>query len=177
MSGLESGGASGVIFRKTSKGLEEIESRAHGMPRRLRSALIMVDGHSTLEMLNARLAGLMDAQEAFTTLLREGFIEAGEVVASGGDPSMAQPVPATHAQGYASSQGVAVAAAAGGHGPDSVSRAKPVSLACPLHKPVCIGADCMMSYGCQAKSASLRAGANLRPGLIRLALMRFRYSL
>ena len=40
-----------LIYRKTAKGLSEIETRANRLPPRLRSALIVVDGKRNLAEL------------------------------------------------------------------------------------------------------------------------------
>lgn len=61
------------VYRKTEKGLAEIETRAHRLPPRLRTALIMVDGHRTDEELTKLIA--LDADMVLTTLLDQGFIE------------------------------------------------------------------------------------------------------
>ncbi|MCX7893457.1 MAG: thiosulfate oxidation carrier complex protein SoxZ, partial [Burkholderiales bacterium] len=37
-----------AVLAKTAKGLEEIRSRAHGVPQKLRTLLIMVDGTATV---------------------------------------------------------------------------------------------------------------------------------
>ncbi len=59
--------------RKTAKGLSEIETRAHRLPPRLRSALILVDGKRGDDEL-AKLI-LQDPAQAITYLRDEGFIE------------------------------------------------------------------------------------------------------
>jgi hypothetical protein len=59
--------------RKTAKGLSEIETRAHRLPPRLRSALILVDGKRNDDEL-AKLI-LQDPAQAITFLRDEGFIE------------------------------------------------------------------------------------------------------
>lgn len=61
------------IFRKTAKGLAEIETRAHRLPPRLRSALIIVDGRRSAEALRPLI--LQQPQETLQWLLDEGFIE------------------------------------------------------------------------------------------------------
>lgn len=71
---MDSSSATGTrTFRKTSKGLAEIETRANKLPVRLRSVLIMVDGRLQERELH-RVIG-----DALGTLLQEllsgGFIE------------------------------------------------------------------------------------------------------
>jgi hypothetical protein len=62
------------IYRKTAKGLTEIESRAHRLPPRLRSALIIVDGRRSAAELHPLI--LQQPQETLGWLLEQGFIEA-----------------------------------------------------------------------------------------------------
>lgn len=61
------------VYRKTEKGLAEIETRTYRLPPRLRTALIMVDGHRTDEDLKKLIA--LDADVVLATLLDQGFIE------------------------------------------------------------------------------------------------------
>ena len=69
-----------IIYRKTAKGLEEIQTRAYRLPPRARSALILVDGQRS----DADLAKLIQVQAAETlAMLRDqAFIEAVAEVAS-----------------------------------------------------------------------------------------------
>ncbi len=64
------------IHRKTAKGLAEIETRAHRLPPRLRSALILVDGKRSDEEL-AKMV-LQDPDGTLKALAEGGFIEAFE---------------------------------------------------------------------------------------------------
>ena len=61
-----------IIFRKTAKGVAEIETREHRLPPRVRNALILVDGKRDV----AALKGLMPLQvdESLATLLEQAFI-------------------------------------------------------------------------------------------------------
>lgn len=65
-----------IVYRKTAKGQSEIETRAHRLPPRTRSVLIMVDGRRT----DADLAALTgpEAAAALAALAANGFIEALE---------------------------------------------------------------------------------------------------
>jgi hypothetical protein len=62
-----------TVYRKTAKGVAEIETRAHRLLPRLRSALILVDGRKT----DDELTGMLQADPAGTlaNLLADGFIE------------------------------------------------------------------------------------------------------
>ncbi len=65
------------ILRKTEKGVEELSTRAYHLPAKLRAALILVDGSSTIGTIlencgefAERVAGQLNE------LLEAGFIEA-----------------------------------------------------------------------------------------------------
>jgi hypothetical protein len=83
-----------TVYRKTDKGQAEIETRAHRLVPRLRTALILVDGKRTGD----ELAGLIANEPAQTlqTLLEQGFIEAFEVAPprSAAKPPAPEPAPA-----------------------------------------------------------------------------------
>jgi hypothetical protein len=61
-----------IIYRKTAKGITEIDSRAHNLHPKLRSVLIMVDGHRSDQDLARFLA---HAPESAQMLMEAGFIE------------------------------------------------------------------------------------------------------
>lgn len=80
-------------FRKTAKGVQEIGTRSHGLPPRLRQLLVMVDGRRS----DADLAALLpDSQAMLSTLAQADFIELvpGAPAAGAGAPR-ATPVPAS----------------------------------------------------------------------------------
>jgi hypothetical protein len=62
-----------TIYRKTAKGTAEIETRAHRLSPRVRSALILVDGRKSDQDLAALVP---QAAESIAQLAAEGFIEA-----------------------------------------------------------------------------------------------------
>ena len=70
-----------IIFRKTAKGLAEIETRAHRLVPRMRSALILVDGKRS----DAEIGGMILQQvtETLHALAGQGFIEVLAVNGSG----------------------------------------------------------------------------------------------
>lgn len=79
------------VYGKTSKGQEEIDTRAHRLPPRLRSLLIMVDGKKTDEALQAMLP---QAAEGLAALLEQGFVQVlVSVVAPPAAPPPAAPQP------------------------------------------------------------------------------------
>ena len=69
-----------IIFRKTAKGLAEVESRAHRLAPRLRGMLILVDGKRDSDDLDRLVA--QDAIQTLAALAEQGLIEAvGETLA------------------------------------------------------------------------------------------------
>lgn len=85
-----------IVYRKTAKGLTEIETRAHKLPPRLRSALILVDGKRSSDELS-RLV-LQDPDGTLQALVDGGFIEAAAVLISAPPrpaPTAPAPTPAT----------------------------------------------------------------------------------
>ena len=63
-----------IIYRKTTKGVTEIETRAHKLAPRVRNALILVDGKRNDAELAAMI--LQQAAETLLALAEQGFIEA-----------------------------------------------------------------------------------------------------
>lgn len=72
----------GVIFTKTRKGQEEIDTKADGLPPRVRRVLIFVDGKRTVDDLRAMLQS-DDLQHTLGKLEEKGYIE---LVAGAGTP-------------------------------------------------------------------------------------------
>lgn len=66
----------GAVLAKTPKGADEVKSRTHGLPQKLRTLLIMIDGNSTAGDLLARFGGLPEVETTLDTLLAQGFIYA-----------------------------------------------------------------------------------------------------
>jgi hypothetical protein len=71
-----------TTYRKSSKGVAEIETRAHRLAPRMRSALIVVDGRRNATELHKLIP--QQAEETLAALLEQGFIEvvAGSPVAA-----------------------------------------------------------------------------------------------
>lgn len=67
-----------IVYRKTAKGLAELETRAFGLSPRVRQALILVDGLKTEAELDKLI--LADPFIPLGALLVEGFIEVARVV-------------------------------------------------------------------------------------------------
>jgi len=79
-----------TIYRKTAKGQAEIETRAHRLPPRLRSALILVDGRRSDEELQRLI--LVQPQQMLQQLDAQGFIEVIGIAAA--TPGTAAALPA-----------------------------------------------------------------------------------
>jgi hypothetical protein len=81
-----------LIYRKSAKGLSEIETRAHRLPPRLRSALIVVDGRRDVNELRPLI--LQQPDETLAALAEQGFIEAVGESAPPPPAPVAAPAPA-----------------------------------------------------------------------------------
>lgn len=62
------------VFEKTDKGREEIATRKHRLPPRLRSLLVMIDGKHTSEELLKQIAPLGLDENSIVELLGNQFI-------------------------------------------------------------------------------------------------------
>ena len=62
-----------TVYRKTAKGISEIETRAHRLAPRTRSTLILVDGHRSSDALPPLVGP--EAPQMLAALLELGFIE------------------------------------------------------------------------------------------------------
>lgn len=78
-----------TIYDKTDKAREEISTRKHGLPHRLRSLLVMVDGRQTAEELLRKVAGIGLDADSVASLVEQGFIRAVSTSA----PAVEAPVP------------------------------------------------------------------------------------
>ena len=78
-----------TIYRKTDKGIDEIQTRAHRLAPRARNALILVDGQRS----DDDLARLVQTEETLALLLSGGFIEPVSQTAAA-TPMAGAPVPA-----------------------------------------------------------------------------------
>jgi hypothetical protein len=64
-----------AVLAKTAKGLEEVKSRAHGLPQKQRTILIMIDGTATVEEILAKFGGIPEIAAALDALARDGFVD------------------------------------------------------------------------------------------------------
>jgi len=62
------------IYDKTEKGREEIATRKNGLPARLRTLLVMVDGHKAASKLLENTAALGVDEECLNALVADGYI-------------------------------------------------------------------------------------------------------
>jgi hypothetical protein len=65
-----------AIYVKTTKGQEELATRAYKLPSRVRNLLVMVDGAVTGEQIVETTVGLGNSAAFFSLLVDEGFVEA-----------------------------------------------------------------------------------------------------
>ena len=63
------------VFHKTPKGLDEISTRAHHLPSRMRAMLILVDGHRTGGELVALSSSISEGRTQLASLLAGGFVQ------------------------------------------------------------------------------------------------------
>jgi hypothetical protein len=63
-----------IIYDKTDKGHQEIQTRQNHLPSRLRSLLVLVDGKTSVEALLKKIVGLGLNEESIAELLQQGFI-------------------------------------------------------------------------------------------------------
>ena len=64
-----------AVLAKTAKGVEEVTARVHGLPQKLRSLLIMVDGNATAGDLLAKFSGIAGVEASLEALVEQGFVE------------------------------------------------------------------------------------------------------
>lgn len=74
----------GVVFKKTPKGLEEIQHRQGGLSPRVRRLLILIDGQRSVDDLRS-VVTMDDLTHVLGELEEEGYIEVGGVQQEDGD--------------------------------------------------------------------------------------------
>lgn len=67
-----------LVFSKTDKGREEIETRTYHLPQHLRIVLILVDGASDVAGLQEKAGSLPDLEKSLESLAIDGFIAADD---------------------------------------------------------------------------------------------------
>jgi hypothetical protein len=71
-----------TIYRKTFKGIDEVAFKTTGLPLRMMSYLIAVDGQSSVDQLAARNPQLPSLQAVLQGLQEQGFLEVAGVAAN-----------------------------------------------------------------------------------------------
>jgi hypothetical protein len=64
-----------VIYRKSLKGIDEVAFKSAGLPMRLASYLLVVDGESSIDQLAARHPQLPSLGVVLQGLMEQGFVE------------------------------------------------------------------------------------------------------
>src|SRR5215510_2839734 len=67
-----------ATLAKTAKGVAEVTRHAHGLPNKLRSLLIMIDGHATAGALISRLGEASQTETRLQFLIDSGFVSVGK---------------------------------------------------------------------------------------------------
>jgi hypothetical protein len=78
-----------MVLAKTDKGIEELRDRMHGLPQRLRSVLVVVDGRQSVGALLDRFGEVSGVPVTLARLLDQGFVavSSSEAVAEIADRS------------------------------------------------------------------------------------------
>lgn len=63
-----------IFFDKSEKGKEELATRKHQLPSKLRPLLVMIDGKQAASDLLKKVAGLGLTEDSLNILLEQGFI-------------------------------------------------------------------------------------------------------
>jgi hypothetical protein len=63
-----------LVLSKTEKGITALQNRSRDFPQRLRTVLVLVDGHQDASTLIERFGALTDIQSALQELLERGLI-------------------------------------------------------------------------------------------------------
>jgi hypothetical protein len=81
-----------TVYRKTAKGQAEVETRAHRLIPRLRTALILVDGKREESELLKLIPG--EPEATIRTLIDDGFIEVSAITIDKPRPTASRPADA-----------------------------------------------------------------------------------
>lgn len=80
-----------LLYVKTDKGREEIETRASGLSARMRRVLILVDGQRTVADLMSQTGLSLDADALLNELEVQGFIARSGAASSAAIPAVSEP--------------------------------------------------------------------------------------
>lgn len=64
-----------IVYRKTLKGIDEVAFKSTGLPMRMASYLLVVDGESSVDQLAARNSQLPSLGIVLQGLMEQGFLE------------------------------------------------------------------------------------------------------
>ncbi len=90
-----------VIYRKSFKGIDEVAFKSNGLPMRMMSYLLVVDGESSIDQLAARNPQLPSLQAVLQGLAEQGFLEVAGSAANVVEMSGMRVANGAPTQGYA----------------------------------------------------------------------------
>jgi hypothetical protein len=90
-----------VIYRKSFKGIDEVAFKTTGLPMRMMSYLLVVDGESSVDQLVARNPQLPSLQAVLQGLQEQGFLEVAGMAANVVDIGGVRVANGAPMQGYA----------------------------------------------------------------------------
>lgn len=64
-----------IVYRKSLKGIDEVAFKSTGLPMRMASYLLVVDGESSVDQLAARNPQLPSLSIVLQGLMEQGFLE------------------------------------------------------------------------------------------------------
>src|SRR5262247_1177699 len=85
-----------ATLAKTAKGVAEVTRHAHGLPNKLRSLLIMIDGHATAGALISRFGEASETEAKLQFLIDSGFVSVGKAPAW--DPELLKQIETQYAR-------------------------------------------------------------------------------
>jgi hypothetical protein len=95
-----------IVYRKSFKGIDEVAFKTGGLPMRMMSYLLVVDGESSVDQLAARNPQLPSLQAVLQGLQEQGFLEVAGTAANVVDFAGARVANGAPMQGYAQQQPV-----------------------------------------------------------------------
>jgi hypothetical protein len=93
-----------IVYRKSFKGIDEVAFKTGGLPMRMMSYLLVVDGESSVDQLAARNPQLPSLQAVLQGLQEQGFLEVAGMAANVVDFAGARVANGAPMQGYAQQQ-------------------------------------------------------------------------
>jgi hypothetical protein len=94
-----------VIYRKSFKGIDEVAFKTSGLPMRMMSYLLVVDGESSVDQLVARNPQLPSLAAVLQGLQEQGFLEVAGTAANVVDMAGMRVANGAPMQGYQQPQG------------------------------------------------------------------------